>query len=127
MSKLILLKVDEDINKRIVKTSKKNGFKSKTDWIRWAIARQLSTSETAEKTIEGTAIDENGIQSLPSYVREIEPFPVIDLPEKKKELPEFVFFMADGSERREIGNDVKEAMKKLNITDDDILDWNESI
>lgn len=89
---------------------KKNGFKSKRDWIRWAIERQLDVTEKAVKKIEGTAIDESGIPSIPEY----------------KEEKEYTFILHDGDERRGKGTSVHEAWIQAGIKHyEDILDFHE--
>jgi len=107
--KLTLLKLDDPINDRIMRTAKKNGFKNKTDWIRWAIDRQLDKSEKAEKKIEGIAIDENGVPSLPEYKKE----------------KEYKFYLWNGEERYGSGKDIDEAMNNAKLKATDILDFTE--
>lgn len=109
MSKMILISIEDNANDRMIKTMNKNGFKSKKAWIRWAINQQLQISERALKRIEGTAIDESGVPSIPHYV-------------EKKEV-EFVFIMHDGTEQRAHGKDMDEAMKSINIDYEDVLSW----
>lgn len=112
MSTLILLPIDGNDNDRIIKMMDKTGFKSKKKWINWAIKRQLDESEKALKKIQGTAIDESGVPSLPEYVE----------PKEK----EFSFILHDGSERRGCGLDARQALASAGINSyEEVLDFNE--